>query len=96
MNHQHIQISYEIDDVLGGKKPVSSVSQSAQEWLSIMAHNIALGIADLPREKRASNAEYMKANQPLIADMALPLARAIIEDRLNADEPHPEPAVATS
>ncbi|APD92253.1 hypothetical protein BM525_20460 (plasmid) [Alteromonas mediterranea] len=81
MNQEHIHVSYEIDDVFAGKKTVNDVSPKAKEWLTIMAYNLALGVADLPCEEQAPNADEMKKKQPILARMVLPIAKSIITQR---------------
>ena len=89
MNQEHIHVSYEIDDVFAGKKTVNDVSPKAKEWLTIMAYNLALGVADLPSEEQAPNASDMKKNQPFLAKMVLPIAKSIIAQRNNGQMPRP-------
>ncbi len=89
MNQEHIHVSYEIDDVFAGKKTVNDVSPKAKEWLTIMAYNLALGVADLPSEEQAPNASDMKKNQPILARMVLPIAKSIIAQRNKGQMPRP-------
>jgi hypothetical protein len=71
----------QIDDVYAGKIAVGDCHNDVKTWFELSVYNLALQIANMPKEQRKAKIEMMKKDHPEWADDVLPIARQLITDK---------------
>lgn len=79
-----VEQARQIDDIFSGKLSVPDAHTDVQAWFELTLYNLAIGLADTPKEERKEKVEYMKKHNSEWCDDVLPLARELIKQGAHA------------
>jgi len=74
-----VEQARQIDKIFSGELIVPDAHPDVISWFELTVYNLALGIADSPKDERKTKAEHIKKNNPEWADDVLPLARKLCQ-----------------